>query len=54
MLSPYSCERPLAYHLAHKVSYPSEKQAYQAMSQAGGSLEVSGSANTSMDVVYDF
>jgi hypothetical protein len=54
MLSPYSCERPIAYHLAHKVSCPNEKKTYQTMSQAGGSLEVSGSANTSMDVVYDF
>jgi hypothetical protein len=54
MLSPYSCERPLAYHLAHKVSYPNEEQNYQAMSQTGSSLEISGNANTSMDVVYDF
>ena len=54
MFSPNSCERPLAYHLAHKVSYPNDKQTASLMSQANGSLEVSGHANTSMDVVFDF
>ncbi len=54
MLNPNSNERPLAYHLAKKISYEQPETVFTEMSQAGGSLELTGSANTSMDMVYDF
>lgn len=47
-------ERPLAYHLAKKISYEQPDSIFTEMSQTGGSLELTGSANTSMDMVYDF
>lgn len=54
MFNPNANERPLAYHLAKKVSYEQPDTNFTQMSQTSGSLELTGSANTSMDMVYDF
>jgi len=56
MLDQHEQNRPLAYHLARKVPYNLERQAAAnpQMQDAGGTLELTGGQNTSLDVVYDF
>jgi hypothetical protein len=54
MLNQHSFERPLAYHLSQKIELENNQQAFSEIGQSSNSLEVTGSANTSMDVVYDF
>ena len=56
MLDQHEQNRPLAYHLAKKVPYNLERQAPSnpQMQDAGGTLELTGGQNTSLDVVYDF
>jgi hypothetical protein len=56
MLDQHEQLRPLAYHLARKVSYQpdGQEQISTQMQEAGGSLQITGSQTTSLDVVYDF
>jgi hypothetical protein len=54
MLNKHSFERPLAYHLSQKINYENNEQKFTELAQSNNSLEVTGSANTSLDVVYDF
>jgi hypothetical protein len=56
MLDQHEQNRPLAYYLARKVAHHVEHQAPNNphMQDAGGTLELTGGQNTSLDVVYDF
>jgi hypothetical protein len=54
MLNQQSFERPLAYHLSQKIDYVNNELGFSEMPQSNHSFELTGNANTSVDVIYDF
>ena len=50
MLDQHELNRPLAYYLARKIADKPHPQ----IQDAGGTLELTGGQNASLDVIYDF